>query len=376
MEELAAFGLKFYKELFKEFAGDADSATITLTPDTANLTIDTTLRAKGGSQLAQMLVADPAANKPYTFEGYLDNTYAVNGLMKINHLSMQKMYDKIFDIMKTTNSDPSLADQIEKMKTLTNKMLRAMGDETAFVFSYAQGQPPLKVREVIAVKDSDTMTALTNEGLALANDLYAAMGLPVNFEYQSGVSTYKNATIDKITLAFASSDDPNNPVQAAMKQIYGGNFVYTTAHSKDKFYMAMTSDSQTDVKKLIDQNASAAATGEVKAALDTLQATPYKDFICSINVIKLMTDLGELMQSMGNMNPGGPMPDIFGGLNVPSKSSLAIGGQTANGQFGTRTILPKQHLMEIFSAAIQIQQKMMPPMPSQPQPSATPVSPN
>jgi hypothetical protein len=81
-----------------------------------------------------------------------------------------------------------------------------------------------------------------------------------------------------------------------------------------------------------------------------------------------MTGLGGLMQNMGPMMQVGcgedatpsPMPDIFGGLNISSQSSLAIGGYTADGQSSMRVVLPKQHLMEIFGAVMQIQQKMMP----------------
>ena len=69
------------------------------------------------------------------------------------------------------------------------------------------------------------------------------------------------------------------------------------------------------------------------------------------------------MQNCGDAEPT-PMPDIFGELNIPSQSSLAIGGRIDDGQLGTRTVLPKQHLIEIFGAAMQIQQKMM-PQPSQ-----------
>ena len=161
-----------------------------------------------------------------------------------------------------------------------------------------------------------------------------------------------------------------------MTQMYGDSLTYTIAHTDDTSYVTMGTDSEADVKMLIDQTASAPATGETKAAFDLLQNTPYNDFVCSVNAIKLMTGLGDMMQSMGPMIQAGcegepsPMPDIFGGLNLPSQSSLAIGGYSADGQCSMRLILPKQHLMEIMSAGMQIQQKMMP----QPQPTPAPAN--
>ncbi|MFC1739191.1 hypothetical protein ACFL1G_09095 [Planctomycetota bacterium] len=379
MGDMITFYLKVYKEMLKQIAGEADSATITLTPEMANLTIDTSLRAKEGSELAQMLVADPKADDTFKFTGYLDNDNAVNGLMKIDPPSMTKMYDKMFDILEKSKDSPELAEQVTKLKALTHKMLTAMGDEIAFSFSYAAGKPPFKLREVIAVKDMDAMKQLTKDFMEFTGDFYAAMGMPMDFEYETGMATYKNATIDKMVLTFPPSDDPNDPMQAVIEQMYGGDLVYTIAQSADTYYVAMGEDSEADIKALIDQDASASPTGETKAAIDLLQKTPYNEFVCSVNVIKLMTGLGGLMQNMGPMmqNCGDgeptPMPDIFGGLNIPSQSSLAIGGQIADGQLGMRTVLPKQHLMEIFGAVMQIQQKMMPQQMPQPSQQSTPA---
>ncbi len=66
------------------------------------------------------------------------------------------------------------------------------------------------------------------------------------------------------------------------------------------------------------------------------------------------------------------MANIFDGLDIQSQSGLAIGGFLANGQLGMRTVLPKQHLMEIFGAVMQIQQKMMQQPSPQPNPQSTP----
>lgn len=377
MGGIISFYMKLYAEMLKQIAGEADSATITLTPEMANLTIDTTLRAKDGSELAQMLVADPKVDGTFNFTGYLDNDNAVNGLMKLNPSSMTKMYDKIFDIVEKSKDSPELAEQVTKMKALTHKMLPAMGDEVAFSFSYAAGKPPFKLREVIAVKDMDTMKKLTKDSMELTGDFYAAIGMPMDFKYEMGVATYKNATLDKMVLTFPPSDDPNDLMQVAIEQMYGGDLVYTIAQSADTYYVAIGEDSEADIKALIDQDASASPTGETKAAIDLLQETSYNEFVCSVNVIKLMTGLGGLMQNMGPMMQAGcdedsmpsPMPDIFGGLNISSQSSLVIGGKDTDGQSNMRLILPKQHLMEIIGAVMQIQQKMM----QQPSQQSTPA---
>ena len=370
MAKFGSFYVNMYMETFKQFAGDADSATVAITPQMAALSIDTTLRAKDGSELAQMLVANPKAKEAFASACYLDNSNAVNGLMRMNYPMMDKMYGKLFDIMEKCKDSNSLSGQITKMKELTRKVLPAMGDEVAFSFSYANGTPPFKLKGVIAVKDKTAIEEIMSEAIDLGQDFYAAMGLPVAFEYKPNIETYKNATINKMVLTFPSSEDSNNPMQDMMKKMYGDNLTYMMALSSERYYIVMGADSEADIKGLIDMNTSAQATEETKAAIDLLQNSSYSDFVCSINIIKLMNGMSGLMQAMtptGIDSNGNPIhvPNIFKDLNLPSQSSLAIGGKIADGQIGTRTVLPKQHLMEIYGAVMQIQKKMM----QQPAPS-------
>jgi hypothetical protein len=384
MGEFGAFYVKMYMELFKQFAGQADSATLAITPDPASLTLDISLRAKDGSDLAQMMVADPTAKQGFKYTGYLDSSNAVNGLMKWNPVSMQKMYDTIFDVMAAAKPDASMNASITQMKDITHQWMPLMGDEIAFSFNYAKGKPPFRLREVFGVRDSAKAEALMDQSMGLASDFYAAIGLPMTLSYQPDTATYKNAKIDKITLSFPTSNDPNDIMGTMMSTIYGEGLTYTAAHTDNAVFVTMGEDSEADVKTLIDQNPSVAATGEVKAALDTFKGTPYNECVASINVIKLMTGMGDMLQSMGPAiaqmeGEGGQAPppfELFSGLNLPSQSSLAIGGYSADGQTTMRLVLPKQHLMEIMNAVMQIQQKVMQqtqqpeqePEPAQPMP--------
>jgi thiol-disulfide isomerase/thioredoxin len=378
MAEMVGFTMKMYAEAFKEFAGDADSVTIALTPEPAVLSIDTVLRAKDGSEMAGMLAADPKTSKTFTMAGYLDDASAINGLMKMNLASMEKMYNKMFDIMAATTEDPSFKEQTEKMKAMIKKGFAAVGDEVAFSFSYAGGKPPIKLREVVAVKDSAAMKALMNDNIECANLMYQAMGFPATFKYQPGVSTYKGIPIDTATIEMKMTGDPNDPMEAAVKQMYGDSFAYYMAQTPDKFYMTMGSDSQETLKAMLDQPVAAAApTGDIKTAMDTLQNTPYTDLVCSVNIIKLMKGLGEMLQTMSGPEGVPGMPNFFASLkDVPSQSSMVLGGRAAEGQIALRAALPKQHLTEIITAAMKIQQQAMGAQQQQPQPAVTPSQPS
>ena len=354
--EMMAFQFKMMAEMFKEFADEADSATIALTPQPSILTLDIALQAKDGSELAKMMVSDTKTTG-YKLTNYLDNNNAVNGLMKMNASFMQKFYDKVFDIMEATTDNPTSKEQTAKMKVLTQKMFTAMGDEVSFSYSYAGGMPPFKLQEVVEIKDSSAMKAMVTEGIDYANAMYKNMKIPAELKYEQGVSTYKNATIDRVSISIVASDDPSDPMQKEIEKMYGDGFKYYLAQSPDKFYITMGQGGEETLKKLIDQPAkSAAPSGDIKIAMDALQNSPYNGLVCSVNVIKLMKGMGEMMQTMGAQTSMGPAAAMFTGLkDVQTQSCLVMGGKVADGQAAMRLGVPKQHLAEIVAIAMQLQ---------------------
>ena len=361
MEEMMGFVFKMYSAMLTKFLGEADSASIALTPEPTILSIDLALQAKEGSELAKMLVSD---TKPtgYTLTNYLDNRDAVNALIKMDGSFMQGFYDKLFDIMEAATDDPTAKEQTAKMKDLTQKMFAAMGDEVSVSYSYTAGTPPFKLQEVIEVKDSAAMKALMTESMDYANSLYKTMGIPAELKYEPGVSTYKGATIDTISISIIASDDPNDTMQKEIETMYGSDgFKYYLAQTPDKFYLAMGPNSEETLKMLIDEpTAAAVPSGDIKIAMDALKDTPYNDFVCSVNVIKLIKGMGQMMQSMGDQSNMGTIAGMFGGLkDVQTQSCLVTGGKIADGQAALRLAIPKQHLVEIVGIAMQIQQQAM-----------------
>lgn len=360
MEGMMAFNFKMLTEMFNEFAGDLDSITLSLNPEPTLLSIDTGLRAKEGSELAHIFVAGNTS--PYSMTGYFDNNNAVNGLMKMNAPSLQKFYNKIFDIFASATDDPNSKEQAAKMKELTQKSLKAMGEEVSFSYSYASGQPPFRLQEVVEVRDSAAIKEIMSESFEYANALYKDIGIPAELKYQSSVSTYKNASIDVATISAVESDDPNNVMANEMSKMYGENFKYYIAQTPEKLYITMGQGSEALLKTLIDKpDSDAAVSGDIKIAMDTLKNTPYNDLICSVNVIKLLKGMGQMMQTIGTQTPGMPpqIMGLFNKINAETQSTLVIGTNSADGQVSMRMALPKQHLMEIVAVAMQIQQQVM-----------------
>jgi len=69
-----------------------------------------------------------------------------------------------------------------------------------------------------------------------------------------------------------------------------------------------------------------------------------------------------MMRSMQALNPEAPMPpffEIMESIPVQTQSAMAVGVRADGGRIQTHLVLPKQHLMEIMSWSMQIQQRMM-----------------
>ncbi|MDH4202534.1 MAG: TlpA family protein disulfide reductase [Phycisphaerae bacterium] len=373
MKKMMEFYVKVLPEIVKELGGAADSMTLALTPEPTILNLDLALRAKDGSKLAGIFVQNPKADSGYTMTGYLDNSNAVNGLMKMNISSVKKMYDLMFEILNNESVDSKFKEQINTFKASLEKTYDAMGDEVAFSFSYANGMPPVRFTEVVGVKNAEVMKEYMQSSTDFITPMYKSMGFPVEVKCEPEVSTYKNVTIGTFTIGMAASDDPNSTaMQDQINLIYGPDGLkYYFAYTADNFYMAMGADGENTLKKLIDQSATASApSGDIKIAMDTLKDTPFNDFVCSVNVIKLMKGFGEMMESMGPSTDC--QPDIesairmFGGLkDVQTQSCLVMGGNISDGQAAMRLAVPKQHLVEIIGAVMQMQAQAAAAAPSE-----------
>ncbi|MCE5184720.1 MAG: TlpA family protein disulfide reductase [Planctomycetaceae bacterium] len=362
MGELMGVAGKMYKEMFKTFAGDADSLTIAMQPENTLLTIDTTLRAKDGSETAKMLVADPAAKNGYQLGGFMNNTYAINALAKLNQPMLEKMNETMLRIMDASATEGTSAELSAKLRTLMNEWMKGTGSEFGFSFSYAAGAPPIRLREVVQMKEGTSAKKMMTENLDAINDIYKSMGLPFQISYKADAETYKDTGIDVIQISALEATqgaEANSEFNEMMKKMYGPEGIkYFMAQKGSLLLITIGGQGIDEMKSLIDQPASQPIAGDMKTAVDTLANTAYGDFAASINILRLMKGMGEMMQSLPGAEQN-PMKDIFKGINIQSQSTLVLGGKVADGQLGLRIALPKQHLMEVVTAGMQIQQQIM-----------------
>lgn len=132
--------------------------------------------------------------------------------------------------------------------------------------------------------------------------------------------------------------------------MYGQGFDYRWA-LVDKFSVcAISDDPDAAVRRLIDQvktGGSKQTCSEIKAALALLPGAEKADFLVTYNYLRLFKVFTAFMPV--------PMPQ----LDIPTKSNFNIAGKVGDGKLVVDVALPKEHLTEIMSMFMMMQQQMM-----------------
>ena len=90
----------------------------------------------------------------------------------------------------------------------------------------------------------------------------------------------------------------------------------------------------------------------MKTALALLPEAEKADFVCTLNCLRLLKMSGAMMPI--------PMPQ----MDIPTKSNIAFAGKVGDGRMTINIAVPKEHLAEIVSAMMTMQQQMMQQMPT------------
>jgi len=342
--------------------GQVDSLSILLSPVPEQLTAEVLFTAKKDTELAKMLVRDPAMKPGFSMGGYLDAEAPVNGLWVINRPLMDKANRIFIDIFLPLAGDkgPELRSRFESMLA---KSMKAMGMQAAFSFGYAAGIPPFSVREAVEITDAAAMREVMQGGGDLANEFYKMFGIPAVFTMKEKAAQYKGVSIDQIVIQFAASETASEQEKKMLETMYGKEgLTYPIALTNKNLFLAMGSQAQETIQKLIDLPANGPAPAEMQAALKAVPNAQAADAVVSVNFIRLMKGMGAMTRSMQAVSSDAPMPpffEIIEAIPVQTQSALAIGVRADAGRIQTHLVLPKQHLMEIMSWSMQIQQRMM-----------------
>jgi len=347
----------------------ADWLSVALTPQADLLTAEVAFVPKTDSELAKMLVRDPAMKSGFALGGHLDSEAPISGLMNMNKPLLKKvnqLFLNVFAGMMSENDDTD--EMLSRFNTMLEKSMKTFGSEVAFSFGYQGGMPPFFMREVIEINDAKAARELMRESTGLVNEMYGRMGLTAEMQIAEGAQTYKGTPIDKATIRFSPAEEASEQEKAMVEAMYGKDgLTYPFAITEKALFVTMgtTTGAEADLKKMLDSRSAASAMpADMQTALKVIPQAQSADFVLSLNVLKLMKGMSEMMAYMATSAAaqGAPIPpfaQLLEGIALNTQSAMAIGTHIDGGRARTHIALPKQHLMEIAAVAMQIQQKAM-----------------
>lgn len=353
MKSMAAKGavspaevMEMYVEMLKYILNETDYVAVSLTPSAETCKIGVDVSAVKDGALAKMLVPSKTPKKHITLLPYLEDGAMMNMAMKINKPLLKKAYANLFDLMGVIFDDNISADDLAKLKALTNKEFESFGDSLAFSMSAnADAKPPFGLTYAIEIADQAAYSKVIKESMELINsgaigDIYKSMGMELDFEIKQATSKYKGISIDSASLKFKAGDDEMAKVIDAM---YGEGFDYRWAIVDGLALVAVSPDVDAKIKSLIDE----AKAGDKKIgkqteeALAMLPAAQNADFVGTINYVRM------IQWGLGFASKIDPKVPQFPDIDVSSESNIAFSAKIRRGKIHKDIVIPKKHLMEI-----------------------------
>jgi hypothetical protein len=344
-----------YAAILETLMNETRSVSVVVDPKPDVLSVAATVSAVPGTDMAKMFAAGSSATEENTLLGYLEDGAAMNFAGRLNTPFWKALNVKGIDLFAAMMGEKMPADDIVKMKALAQDGMDCFGGPMAGSFLIdAKSKPPFALKYIVAVKDGKTLNKVIDESAQLINTgavagFYKDMGFETSFTLKRGQDRYKDIPIDAAQLLMKSTE-PNSPQGQMINALYGPGIDYRWATVDGLWVCAAGGDSDSAIRKLIDQIKAGEPrqmAGEVKAALALLPAADKADFVATYNVLRLLKMVWAFM----------PMAAAMPQMDVPTKSNMVFAGSVANGKMTIDVALPKEHLTEIMGVFQKMQQQ-------------------
>lgn len=354
--------IDFYVEMFEILLKGTDRLAIGIVPTAEKCTFTLQCKAVDDTLLAQLLVA-PEGGNLIELIGYLENGAFANVITKVDRKGMKLGYMKMFDLIASIAPDAMGKAETDKLKKLTTRFINATGDGIAISMkSGDEKSGPFSFKYVIQVKDEQAFKEVIEEEFKMIEEgmfdkIYKGFGLDIHLEIERKKATYRGVDIDSATMSFKMADEDSKEAEMIDK-IWGKGLQYRLALLDGYCAYAFGGDSDKIVRNLIDQIKAGGPdelASEIETAIGILKADDEEDdeeydFGGTVNIVRMLN-----MTSGFIAASGGPQ---IKPLNMLTKSNIVFAGRSREGKLLVKTVLPKQHLLEIKAAGEKFGQEM------------------
>jgi prepilin-type processing-associated H-X9-DG protein len=344
-----------YAAVLETLMNETRSLSVVVDPKPDVLSVAATVSAVPGTDMAKMFAAGSSATEGNRLLAYLEDGAAMNFAGRLDTPFWKELNVKGIDLFAAMMRESMSAEDIAKMKALVEDAMSCFGGPMAGSFLIdAKSKPPFALKYIVALKDQKTLNKVIDESAQLINtgavaSFYKDMGFETSFTLKRGQDRYKDISIDAAQLLMKSTD-PNSPQGQMINALYGPGIDYRWAMVDGLWVCAAGGDSDSAIRKLIDQIKAGEPrqmAGEVKAALALLPAADKADFMATYNILRFLKMIWAFM----------PMAVAMPQVDIPTKSNMVFAGSVAGGKMTIDVALPKEHLMEIMGLFQKMQQQ-------------------
>ncbi len=344
-----------YAAILETLMKETQSLSVVVDPKPDVLSVAATVSAVPGTDMAKMFAAGSSASQENRLLAYLEDGAAMNFAGRLNTPFWKELNLKGIDLFAAMMRESMPAEDIAKMKALVEETMGCFGGPMAGSFFVdAKSKPPFAFKYIVAVKDQKTLNKVIDESSQLINtgavaSFYKDMGFETSFTLKRSHDRYKDIPIDAAQFVIKSTE-PNSPQGQMINALYGPGIDYRWAVVDGLWVCAAGGDSDSAIRKLIDQIKAGEPkqmAGEVRAALALLPAADKADFLATYNVLRMLKMVWAFM----------PMAAVMPQMDIPTKSNMVFAGSVAGGKMTIDVALPKEHLMEIMGVFQKMQQQ-------------------
>ncbi|MEN6578873.1 MAG: hypothetical protein ABFD90_21195 [Phycisphaerales bacterium] len=341
-----------YSSLLDTLLKETQFVSLTLNPSSTALNAGLMVAALPETEMAKTLKGG-VASPDRSFARYLKNGAIASFITSVDTASWNRLNDMGMEMFTKMMGKNATDPQILQLKKLATDATTALGGTLAGSFSLdAASKPPFAVRYVVGLKDPQAFYRCLEESAKLFStgalaDLYKEMGLKANFEIQRKAETYKEVAIDALKMSFTVTD-PNSPQAQMVAAMYGQGMNGRIAVVNNLLVYAFAGDPSPVIRELIDQVKTGGSTTqvatEVDAATKLIPGAEKADFFTTFNILRVF-QMATTMMPMPIQTPA-----------VQSQSNIALASNADNGKLSIEMAIPKQHLMEIMTTFMKMQQ--------------------
>jgi hypothetical protein len=321
--------MNIYAGILEALMKETKSVSLTINPKPNVLNITETISAVPDTNMANMFVSDASAQQENRLLEYLEDGAAINFGSKMNTPFSKTLVKKCIELFVIGAGQNMAGKDIAKMRAIASDGVDALDGAMVCSFSTdAKNKPPFTFKFFIEAKDTDKFNKF-NEFIEEAMD-------------------FLNVT-------------DSNSLRGMM---YGGKLNHKKAIVDGLWVCSIGSNVDSVIHELIDKvkaGTTKEMANEIKTALSLLPDAEKADFVCTFNLLRLF----KLYSTMIPM----PMPQ----MDIPTKSNIAFAGKVGDGKMTISIAIPKEHLTEIVSAVMMMQQQMTQQMPMPAEPAKQPT---